>query len=124
MVDTTNIKEYRMTEVEIKPNDVMIVFRPTEVKSNEWDGSYSIFISAIAPLTLSEDDIGKLLSSAMMTAACAKLLEQDEELAKKAAKHCEDSFGDMDDAVAIPSMNVFDNEYIMEEDTPTVGGMQ
>ena len=60
----------------------------------------------------------------MMTAACAKLLEQDEELAKRAAKHCEDSFGDMDDAVVVPSMNVFDNEYIMEEDTPTVGGMQ
>jgi len=115
-----------MTEVEIKPNDVMIVFRPTEVsKDGDWDGSYSIFISAIAPLTLSEDDIGKLISVAMMTSSCAKLLEEDEALAEKAAKLCENSFGDLDEATLIPvQLDLFDDEYVFDEDTPTVGGVQ
>lgn len=112
-----------MTELELKPNDVMIIFRPTGIVKGDWDGSYNLLISAIGPLSLSEDDIGKLVSSAMMTAACTKLLETDTVLADRAYKHCEESFGDMDEATTIP-MNVYDNEYHLEESTPTIGGVQ
>jgi len=112
-----------MTELELKPNDVMIIFRPTNINKGDWDGSYNLLISAIGPLSLSEDDIGKLVSSAMMTAACTKLLETDAELADRAYKHCEQSFGDMEDATAVP-MNVYDNEYHLDESTPTIGGVQ
>jgi hypothetical protein len=110
-------------EIEIKPNDVMIVFRPMGVEDGAWDGNYSIAISAVGPLTLSEDDVGKLISSAMMTAACTKLLETDHELVERAAKHCEESFGDMEESIAIP-INVYDKGHSLSKDTETVGGVQ
>jgi hypothetical protein len=114
-----------MNEAEIKPNDVMIVFRPVDFSDGEWNGNYSIFVSAAGPLTLSGDDVGKLISSAMMVAVCANFLEDDEELANKAAKRCEEIFGDMDDAVVVPvQLELFDDEYQLDEDSPTVGGTQ
>jgi hypothetical protein len=110
-------------EIEIKPNDVMIIFRPIDVDQGKWDGNYSIAISAVGPLTLSEDDVGKLISSAMMTAACTKLLETDHDLMEKAAKHCEESFGNTEEAIVIP-INVYDKNHSLSADTKTVGGVQ
>ena len=112
-----------MIELELKPNDVMIVFRPTGTGKGDWDGNYSLLISAVGPLSLSEDDIGKLITSAMMTAACTKLLETDTVLADRAYKHCEQSFGDMEDTTTIP-MNVYDSQHVLNESTPTIGGVQ
>lgn len=114
-----------MIDLELKQNDVLIIFRPTTSDKDVWDGSYKILISGIGPFTLSEDDIGKLVSSAMMTSACSKFLETDAELADRAYKHCEESFGDMEEATIIPTqMELFSDEHFLDEDTPTIGGMQ
>jgi len=114
-----------MTELEFKPNDVIIIFRPNISDDNNWNGNYNIFISGIGPLTLSEDEIGTLVSSAMLTASCAKLLETDEDLAEKAYNHCKESFGDIEYTSSAPiQLSLFDEEYFLNENTPTIGGVQ
>lgn len=110
-------------EIEIKPNDVMIIFRPIDFEKGTWAGEYSISVSAVGPLTLSEDDIGKLISSALLTASCTKLLETDPDIVEKAEKHCKESFGDMEEAISIPA-NIYDKTHVLNKDTETVGGIQ
>ena len=111
-------------EQELKPNDVIIILRPTLKNDNDWAGEYTLMLTAIGPLTISVEDAQKLLAAALMIASTASLMEIDSDVAEKVRAHCELTLGVPEDETLIPSQINFEPTYILTEDTPTTGGLQ
>ena len=111
-------------EQELKPNDVIIILRPTIKGDNEWAGEYTLMLTAIGPLSISVEDAQKLLSAALMIASTASLMEIDTEVAEKVRAHCEVTLGIPDEETIIPNITAFDTSFTLTEDTPTSGGVQ
>lgn len=110
-------------EQELKPNDVIIILRPT-IKDDEWAGEYTLMLTAIGPLSIGVEDAQKLLSAALMIASTASLMEIDNEVAEKVRAHCEVTLGIPDEETIIPNITAFDTSFTLTEDTPTTGGVQ
>ncbi len=110
-------------EQEIKPNDVIIILRPT-IKDDGWAGEYTLMLTAIGPLSIGVEDARKLLSAALMIASTASLMEIDNEVAEKVRAHCEVTLGIPDEETIIPNLTTFDTSFTLTEGTPTTGGVQ
>jgi len=51
-----------MKDTQIKPNDIAVILRPNHQSGVEWDGDFEVLVSGFGPVTMSKDDIDKLIA--------------------------------------------------------------
>jgi hypothetical protein len=112
------------TEYPLKPNDVALVLRPIVTEDNEWDGNFEVFITGAGPVTITEDNIRDLISTAMLVATTISMMEKDIDLTEKIMIECAKLYGDADDVDIQNMIDGTENSSSFTINSKTVGGMQ
>lgn len=112
------------TEYPIKPNDVALVLRPIAIEGEEWNGSFEVFITGAGPVTISEDNIRDLISTAMLVATTISMMEEDVDLTEKIMIECAKLYGDADDVDIQNMIDGTENSSSFTINSKTVGGIQ
>lgn len=100
------------------PNDVVVILRPTIV-DNEWNGSFDVMVSGIGPVTISSDDMDKMVGMGVVLASVVPLLEKDKETAQTILAHCNEHYSELGDFTYDEPFN-----GVLNKDTTCTGGVQ
>ena len=107
-----------MDSTKIKPNDVVVILRPDFKEGQEWHGNFELIIGGYGPVTMPEDAMRDLVSTAMLLATSVPLMEQDIKYTEKLMALCMKVYGDADDVM----ISTIDGDFSIN--TKCVGGMQ
>ena len=112
------------TREDMKPNDVAMILRPTIVEGEEWAGGFEVLIAGIGPITMPEDNIRDLVSTAMLVATTISMMEKDIDLTEKIMIECAKLYGDADDIDIQNMIDSVEGGSSFTINSKTVGGMQ
>lgn len=112
-----------MDDKPFQPNDIAIIFRPSLVDNEEWDGEYQVLISVVGPVTMKQEDFDKMMSVASVVSSTVHLMETDEEMCEAILENYRKFFEEGDNEMLSTSED-YKEDFILKEDTETYGGKQ
>lgn len=78
----------------VKPNDVVLVFRP-DVVDGKWTGRFKVLLSAYGPISVEERAIDEIMGVAIMASSAVSLLEEDVEFANTLFEYSQNRFAEV-----------------------------
>jgi len=112
-----------MSYQKLMGNDVAIIFRPFFTEGEEWSGEYQVLLSVVGPVTMSQEDVNKLMSVASVVSSTVHLMETNEEACQTILENYDKNFGE-EEQVFSPISEEYTDDFILTADTETYGGKQ